>query len=71
MVGLGIVIIDGLDRYSTYSWGVYVAAPSSFVLEWVAKFLALLLLLTAGYDGHICFFCIHMSTLVCEGRQWQ
>ena len=55
------------------AWGVptlRVAAASSSVLEWLTKFLALHLVLTMGFNGHIFFFCDNASTLLRGMTQW-
>ena len=67
--GLGVVITD-VEHYFHAAWGLRVAAASSSVLDWLTKFLALHLVLTMGFKGHIFFFCDNASKLLREMTQW-
>ena len=53
--GLGVVITDGMVHRETISWGLRVATASTSVLEWVAKFAALLVWVNSGFQGRIRF----------------
>ena len=64
------MVITDAEHYFHVAWGLRVAAASSSVLEWSTKFLALHLVLTVGFKGHIFFFCDNASTLFCGMTQW-
>ena len=68
--GLGIVFSSGIKVQHRVSLGIRCAAGSSTVLEWLAKILALWMLVRAGFRGRVCLLCDNAAVQLCDFSRW-
>ena len=68
--GLGIVFSSGIKVQHWVSLGIRCAAGSSTVLEWLAKILALWMLVRAAFRGRVCLLCDNAAVQLCDFSRW-